>query len=169
MGIASLVLGIIGIISCILVIIAPIGLIGAIVGLVLGIIDVVKKSKAGGKKAIGIAGIVICALTFVILIIETFVVGTGLLIFNSATSNIEKVTSETFNAKYEPYEGTQSGSAVKMLLSLVLAEDREITCKFNGVELEPNEIKDQIVSSNKYKITLNYGFTGYVKMVNISE
>lgn len=169
MGIASLVLGIIGFISCILIILAPIGLIGVIIGLVLGIVDVIKKGKSGGKKGIGIAGIIICAITFVILVIETFVVGAGLLIFNFAENSIEEVTSETFNAKYEPYEGKQSGSAVKMLLSLVLLEDRKITCKFNGTELEPNAIKDQVVSSNKYNITLEYGFTGYVKTVNISE
>ena len=67
MSVASLVLGIIGIITAFTGILAPVGLILVVVGLILGIVDVVKKGKIGGKKGIGIAGIVICAIMVVTL------------------------------------------------------------------------------------------------------
>ena len=89
MGIASLVLGIVGFISCFLVVTAPIGLIGVIVGLVLGIVDVARKSKRGQNRGAGISGIVICAITFLILVVETFIVGMGLAIFNEAGKSLE--------------------------------------------------------------------------------
>ena len=73
MGIAALILGIIGIICCILVVVAPAGVILTLIGLILAIIDTIKKEKSGGKKGLSIASIVICAITFVILVFESLV------------------------------------------------------------------------------------------------
>lgn len=68
MGVASLVIGIIALILGFVPFCGIIALIPAIVGLILGIVDAVKKSKAGAKKGMSIAGIVLCSISIVIII-----------------------------------------------------------------------------------------------------
>jgi len=63
MGIAALIIGILSIIIAIIPFCGMIALLPAIIGLVLGIIDVVKKSKSEGKKGMGIAGIILTSLS----------------------------------------------------------------------------------------------------------
>ena len=68
MGIASLVLGIVSLVVAWIPCVGNVAFLPALVGLILGIIDVVKKSKAQAPKGIGLAG-TICsgiALLFVI-------------------------------------------------------------------------------------------------------
>ncbi len=78
MGVASLILGIV---SLILAIIPGCGLIlaflPALIGLILGIVDVVKKSKNGGKKGLAIAGIILCVLAPICGFVWTIIVGTA--------------------------------------------------------------------------------------------
>lgn len=62
MGIAALIIGILSIIIAIIPFCGMIALLPAIIGLILGIVDVVKKSKKGEKKGIGIAGIILTGL-----------------------------------------------------------------------------------------------------------
>jgi hypothetical protein len=75
MGIAALVIGIVAVIlgivpGCGLVF----GLPPAIVGLILGIVDVMKKSKAQQPKGMGMAGIVLNAVAIVFVILWTVVI-----------------------------------------------------------------------------------------------
>ncbi|MDO4283274.1 MAG: hypothetical protein Q4D02_06505 [Clostridia bacterium] len=68
MGVASLVLGIISVIggfipACNLFFSVP-----ALVGLILGIVDAVKKGKAGEPKGMSIAGIILNVIAFVVII-----------------------------------------------------------------------------------------------------
>jgi len=76
MGIAALILGIL---SILLSFIPGCGLImvflPALIGLILGIVDVVKKSKSGGKKGLGIAGIILNVLAIIISIVSTVLGG----------------------------------------------------------------------------------------------
>jgi len=76
MGIAALILGIL---SILVAFIPGCGLImaflPALIGLILGIVDVVKKSKSGGKKGLGIAGIILTVLAIIIAIVSS-VLGT---------------------------------------------------------------------------------------------
>ena len=69
MGVAALVLGIISVAVGFIPFCGTWAIIPAIVGLVLGIIDCVKKSKAGNPKGKAIAGIVCSAVAIVIIII----------------------------------------------------------------------------------------------------
>ncbi len=75
MGIAAL---IIGIVAVILGIIPGCGLVfglpPAIVGLILGIVDVMKKSKAQQPKGMGMAGIILNAVAIVFVILWTVVI-----------------------------------------------------------------------------------------------
>ena len=74
MGIASLILGIISLSMGWIPFICFIMFALAIVGLILGAVDVAKKSKIeGGKKGIGIAGLVISALAIPVIIISSVI------------------------------------------------------------------------------------------------
>ena len=74
MGIASLILGIISLSMGWIPFICFIMFALAIVGLILGAVDVAKKSKIeGGKKGIGIAGLVISALAIPVIIISSII------------------------------------------------------------------------------------------------
>lgn len=67
MGIAALVIGIVSIVLGFIPLCGNIALIPAIVGLILGIVDVVTKSKKSLPKGQGIAGIILCALALCII------------------------------------------------------------------------------------------------------
>lgn len=68
MGIASLVLGILSAIIGFIPLCGMIALLPAFIGLILGIVDAVKKSKAGEPKGMAIAGIILSAISIVIII-----------------------------------------------------------------------------------------------------
>ncbi len=74
MGVASLVLGILSLIIGFVPFCGAIALLPAIIGLILGIVDVVLKSKKGEPKGMGIAGIVLSAISIVVIVFWVFVV-----------------------------------------------------------------------------------------------
>lgn len=74
MGVASLVLGILSLIVGFVPFCGAIALLPAIIGLILGIVDVVLKSKKGEPKGMGVAGIVLSAISIVIIVFWVFVV-----------------------------------------------------------------------------------------------
>ena len=77
MGVASLVLGILSLIIGFVPFCGAIALLPAIIGLILGIVDVVLKSKKSEPKGMGIAGIVLSAISIVIIVFWVFVVATA--------------------------------------------------------------------------------------------
>lgn len=68
MGVASLVLGIVSVVISFVPFCGIIALIPAIVGLILGIVDVVKKSKVQEPKGMSIAGIVCSAVAIIFIV-----------------------------------------------------------------------------------------------------
>lgn len=74
MGVASLVLGILSLIVGFVPFCGAIALLPAIIGLILGIVDVVLKSKKGEPKGMGVAGIVLSAISIVVIVFWVFVV-----------------------------------------------------------------------------------------------
>ena len=106
MGIASLVLGIISFCMGFIPVIGIIFIIAAIVGLILGIADVVKKGKTGGKKGPGIAGIVICAIAIISILITSFIIGLGLFVYFNADDVIQNTSLENklYNSNYYDYD-----------------------------------------------------------------
>ena len=97
MGIASLILGIISLSMGWIPFICFIMFALAIVGLILGAVDVAKKSKIeGGKKGIGIAGLVISALAIPVIIISSIItIGVMVAVINEP---------ELYNETYDNYE-----------------------------------------------------------------
>ncbi len=182
MGVASLVLGIIGIVSAITIIISPLGLIGVIVGLILGIVDVVKKGKTGEKRGIGIAGIVICAIMIMVLLVESFIsiVGLGVYIFNNAAETLDdtypSLSSQAvniFNGKFESYKGLQKGASVKALLNMVMinnetSPERSITVEIDGTTYyNVNNAKTKITLSDNYNVSFDHDNNGYIDEIEI--
>lgn len=97
MGIAALVLGIVSIILSFIPFCGIIAVVPAIIGLILGIVEVVKKSKAGENKGMGIAGIILTALAIVITIVyNVFVVA----LIGAAATDYD---SYDYNSIYDSY------------------------------------------------------------------
>lgn len=67
MGVASLVLGIVSVIIGFVPICGTIAFIPAIIGLILGIVDIVKKSKSQEAKGLAIAGTVLSSIAILII------------------------------------------------------------------------------------------------------
>lgn len=75
MGVASLVLGIISLIIGFIPLCGAIALVPAIIGVILGIVDIVSKSKKGEKKGTAIAGLILSAIATLVIIFWVFVFG----------------------------------------------------------------------------------------------
>lgn len=75
MGVAALVLGIISIIIGFIPFCGAIAFVPAIIGLILGIIDIVQKSKKKEPKGMAIAGTILTGLAIVIISFWLFVFG----------------------------------------------------------------------------------------------
>ena len=82
MGVASLVLGIISIIIGFIPLCGSIALLPAIIGLILGIVDLVQKSKNGGSKGISIAGLILSIIAIIVIVFWVF-------IFSVAASQVD--------------------------------------------------------------------------------
>ncbi len=183
MGIASLVLGIIGLLCCFSVITAPLGVIIASVGMALGICVIVKKGK---NVKIGIGGLILSIVTFVILVAETcgfiidFIAGDNLPTFakwveefsyNLTHDEKDKTPSE-FNKDYEEWEGVRTGDHVFSVVSVAKYNNMretptKIQCKFNGNYYEPDTILDMLEMNEQYMVTLYYNEDGYVNEISI--
>ena len=165
MGIAALVLGIIAFVLAITFVLAPLGVVLAVIGLILGIVDIVKKGKTGEKKAIGMAGMILSAVMFIVLMVESFFILVGVATFgiisdydaNRINSSIESSEIETFNTKFSGYEGSQTGSRVKIVLNNISINnsysEHEIDVYYNGLMEDADTLKQKIETTQKYTIT----------------
>ena len=179
MGIAALVLGIIAFVLAITFVLAPLGVVLAVIGLILGIVDIVKKGKTGEKKAIGMAGMILSAVMFIVLMVESFFILVGVATFgiisdydaNRINSSIESSTIETFNSKFLGYEGSQTGSRVKIVLNNISINnshnEHEIDVYYNGQMKEPDVLKQEIGTTQEYTITFYKDIDGYINKVYI--
>lgn len=179
MGIAALVLGIIAFVLAITFVLAPLGVVLAVIGLILGIVDIVKKGKTGEKKAIGMAGMILSAVMFIVLMVESFFILVGVASFgiisdydaNRINSSIESSTIETFNSKFLGYEGSQTGSRVKIVLNNISINnsynEHEIDVYYNGQMKEPDVLKQEIGITQEYTITFYKDIDGYINKVYI--
>lgn len=100
MGVAALVLGIISLLIGFIPVIGAIAFIPALIGLILGIVEIVKKSKSKEPKAMGIAGTVLSAIAIVIIIFWVFIVGT---VTYEVINNPEDFM-EALNEEYDRWE-----------------------------------------------------------------
>ena len=181
MGIAALVLGIIAFVLAVTFVLAPLGVVLAVIGLILGIVDTVKKRKAGEKKAISIAGMILSAVMFITLMVESFfILIVGIAVYdtvsdydaNRINSSMEKSEVETFNTKFSGYEGDKRGSDVKILLNNISINnsysEHEVDVYYNGLMEEPDELKQKISAAQKYTVVLYKDIDGYVNRAYIT-
>lgn len=176
----ALILGIIGIVCAVIAVFAPIGWILVIIVLIIGIVDVVKKGKRGEKRGVGIAGIVICEIMFIVLFVESMIFGTALLMYLTANKSIEESglnvqedLKQLFNSMYVNYEGTQTGSMVRVLLRMEnsKAPDQDghyVSYEYDGMVQDISTIFNMIKTTSEYRISLGYGTDGYVNIVKIT-
>lgn len=78
MGVASLVLGIVTLIISFIPFCNTVAFLPSVIGLILGIVDIVKKNKAGEPKGIAIAGVVLCTIALVVFIVWSFFLGAAM-------------------------------------------------------------------------------------------
>lgn len=106
MGVASLILGIISLTMGWIPFICFIMFALAIVGLILGAIDVHKKSKIeGGKKGLGIAGLVISAIAIPVIIISSIIsiFAFMLAINNDLINDYDNLQNDYYYNEYRDY------------------------------------------------------------------
>ena len=106
MGIAALVLGIL---SCVIALIPVFGFFAvftALAGIILAIVDLVKKSKTGGKKGMAIAGLILSVLSGILMIVSVIILGVG--IYNAAEDGILDSNSIFSNGIYSDIPSTDS-------------------------------------------------------------
>lgn len=105
MGVASLVLGILSLIVSFIPCCGTLAIIPAIIALILGIVEVVKKSKEQQPKGMGIAGIVLSAIAMVVIIAWFFLFGVAASTadYNNVANSINTYSSYYSNY-YEDYD-----------------------------------------------------------------
>ena len=162
------------------VFLAPIGFVLVVVGLILGIVDTVKKGKTGENKGISIAGLIICAIFFIVLMVENLIMILGLIVYTTTTNNgilenAQRVQeAQLFNEAYEPYVGIQTGANVRALLTKVnsnnmINKQNTIFCLLDGMEAEPNILAARISIVKQYEVILICDEDEYVSQINITS
>lgn len=102
MGVAALVLGIVSVVLGFIPLCGIIALLPATIGLILGIIDLVKRKKAGEKFGKSLAGI-ICSGLAVVIIVFWYVVF-GIAVADTAKDVSKELESSFSDYNYNYYE-----------------------------------------------------------------
>jgi len=92
MAVASLVLGIVGFFISFLPLVNLFAMFLAVIGLILGIVGLVRSKKGDGNRGMAIAGVVLCALSFVLSIVVTI----GAIAFSVAFSENHPIISGNY-------------------------------------------------------------------------
>ncbi len=100
MGVAALVLGIISIVIGFIPFCGAIAFVPAIIGLILGIVDIVKKSKSKEPKGMAIAGTVLSAIAVIVISFWIFVVGVATHEFIKNPDQIMEQINEEYDRYY---------------------------------------------------------------------
>lgn len=100
MGVAALVLGILSLVIGFIPVIGAIAFIPALIGLILGIVEIVKKSKENKPKGMGIAGTVLSAIAIVVIMFWVLIVGS----VTYEVVNHPEDFMEALNEEYDRWE-----------------------------------------------------------------
>lgn len=95
MGIAALILGIVSIVIGFIPFCGAIAFVPAVIGLILGIVDIVKKNKAGQAKGMAIAGTVLSGLAIIFIVFWLFVFGAAASSVNNA--DLQNALDDLYN------------------------------------------------------------------------
>ena len=140
MGIASLVLGIISIIVGFVPFCGAIAFLPALIGLILGIVDMVKKSKSNEKKGQAIAGIIMCALAIIVIFFWLFVVAVG------SDTNLTENTISTSSLETTKEETEKTNASETLKSKYNVGE----TFKGNNLSITYLSVDDDFKGYNRY-------------------
>lgn len=143
MGTASLILGIVSLVISFIPLLGSIAIFPAITGFVLGIVDLVKKSKSGGKKGMSIAGLILSVVAVIIIVFYVF----GIAMIASLTAN--------------DYENTYSNSVSTWLDNINDSSENNIICQVG----ESATVDDMKVTF----LSVNTNFTDYNKYATVKS
>ncbi len=146
MGVASLVLGIISLIIGFVPFCGIIALLPAIIGLILGIIDIVKKTKSGMKKGQSIAGLILSAIAIVVIIFWAIVASQVEVETNSNFTNeyLENKQAEEQQAKEQKQKEEQERKEEEQ-------EEKDSVIKVDYEKLHQEYMDNPIAADAKYK------------------
>lgn len=148
MGIAALVLGIL---SCIIALIPVFGFFAAftaLAGIILAIVDLVKKSKEGGKKGISIAGLILSIFSGIIMIVST--VFLGFIVYNTVEDSVD-VNNIFSNSIYSETQSTDFPSTTLPNTEYTVGQ----TASIDGLEIS--------------FLNVNTNFTDYYEYTSIES
>lgn len=119
-----------------------------------------------------------------VLIFMLFFVGLGLAIFSTAqnvgmpgkdaiANSVEFRASQTFNVSFESYEGSQTGSSIRSLMTAVsnsngLNEDHQVTVKLDGKKKTPSEVRVAVKAGTYYRVRFSYDHSSYIHEIQIT-
>ncbi len=119
-----------------------------------------------------------------VLIFMLFFVGLGLAIFSTAqnvgmpgedaiANSVEFRASQTFNVSFELYEGSQTGSSIRSLMTAVsnsngLNEDHQVTVRLDGQKKTPNEVRTAVKAGTYYRVRFLYDHANYIYEIQIT-
>lgn len=104
MGVAALVLGIVSVIIGFIPLCGAIAFIPAIIGLILGIVDIIQKSKKKEEKGMAIAGVILTGIAIIVISFWILLFGT---IFTGAVDYItthQNEIIEYFNSEIDDWD-----------------------------------------------------------------
>lgn len=147
-----------------------------------------KVGKAAKVMGIGyFANTIIFLVVFIAIFVFAFMFMGGLFkemknqssSFNSDfDATIDEAEKNTFNMKFEMYEGTESGSGVRNIFDQVVTNNKKNSDKIIRVIYNENdttnpndiiELKKLLDNSKKYEVILDYDLNGYVNQVTIQD
>ncbi len=133
----------------------------------------------------------ICALVgfFVVPIVTVLIfllifVGLGLAIFSTAQntgmmqedkvpSSLEVRESQVFNSTFEIYEGSQTSSSIRSLMTAVsnsnsMYEAHQVTVKLDNQKMTPDEVRETIKAGKYYRVRFSYDNSSHIHEIRIT-
>lgn len=129
---------------------------------------------------IGFFTIPLAIFLFVMLIL----VAVGVMVFNTAqnvgttpntsSSSYTAQAVETFNGKFENYQGSQTYTGVRTLMSIVTNsnyayDDMQVSVKLDGKSMTPTEVRTSVKSGKRYYVSFGYDYSGFIDEIRITE
>lgn len=119
-----------------------------------------------------------------VLIFMLFFVGLGLAIFSTAqnvgitqentmANSLEIREAQVFNSSFELYEGSQTGSSIRSLMTAVnnsngLYEDHQVTVKLDGKKKTPSEVRTAVKAGTYYRVRFVQDHSSYIHEIQIT-
>lgn len=130
------------------------------------------------SKALIIAGAIL--ISIVLVAIAVMVVGNLNTSVDETVAQMDQTAKDMFNAQFENFEGRQSGSNARQLISRVISnnttnsdvEAKQVTVSFNGqnakTSSELSSIRTALNAGVYYTVSITYGDAGLITTISIA-